>query len=195
MSLRIGRAYRLRKGVDLWAFVRDTRKRGEAEVRKALRKVYAIAMAEVRIDSDGYRIALAETGSEQRARLSLARNLLREEYAGQLRSHERNLYDFNVSIAFRERDGYIYLIPHCDMMMRDVLDFLDHDPRLKEYHYQNAADRPESIGAREWRERRKVWEPMTDHEPWQDVLVLELCSWGKWPMLDPWLDLAREMKP
>jgi len=193
VSLRIPRAYRLRKGVDMWAFVRDTRKRGEAEVRKALRKVYALAMNEVRTDSDGYRITFAETGSEQRARLLLARARIRDQYAAQLRSHDRNLYDFSVSIAFRERAGYVYLIPHCDMMMRDVLNFLDRDPRLKEYHYQNAADRPDSISAREWRERRKVWEPMTDHEPWQDVLVLELCSWGKWPMLDPWLDLAREM--
>ena len=67
----------------------------------------------------------------------------------QLTQGERNPFDFDVSIAFREWRGYVYLIKHCDMIMGHCLDFLASDPRLKEYHYQNSTDRPDEISARE----------------------------------------------
>ena len=194
MSLKVYNAYRLRKGVNLWTFVRDIRPKAETEIKTLLRALYETAMADVDPASDEYAAALKRTGSDPRARLNCVSETLRKRYYDQAASRQRNPWDFDVSIAFREWEGRIYMIKHCDMMMSHALDFLDADPRVKEYHYQNQSDRPDDVSAREWEERRRVWGPLTEREPWRDVLILELCSVATWWSVDPWLDMDSELR-
>lgn len=194
MSLKVYNAYRLRKGVDLWSFVRDIRPKGEAAIKAVLRDLYKVAMDDVDPASDDYISAFERTKSEQRARLECVSGTLRKRYFDQAASRQRNPWDFDVSIAFREWEGRVYMIKHCDMLMRGALDFIDADKRVKEYHYQNQADRPELVSAREWAERRRVWEPLTDREPWRNVLTLVLCDVATWWSVDPWLGMDAEMR-
>ncbi len=35
-------------------------------------------------------------------------------------------------------------------------------PKFKDYHYQNATDRPDGVTAREWTNRRRVWDAIID---------------------------------
>lgn len=193
MSTKVYVAYRLKQSKDIWPFVRDTRRRGEENVKKVLRVLHTTFSENVDTASKGYANALKfSDGNEARARLKVASEAIREGYRAQLGRMERSIFDFDVSVAIREHKGRMYLIPHCDMMMRDALKFLARDRRLENFAYWNNTDQPKRISRREWDARGEIWDAL-DASGWGDYVTIIVCDWSKFYMLDPWLDMTREM--
>lgn len=194
MSTKIYTAYRLKSSKDLWPWIHKTRIRGEKEVKKVLTRVLTVMMGEVDPNSQRYQDLVKEGASDFSARMTLASRQVRKEYREQLTSSERDFYDFSVSLSLRELNGRIYIIPQCDMMMRDTLNFLKRDPMLEDFAYWNNADQPKHISKRAWDARGKIWDALDDMGPqrrWSNCLVLEICSWDKFMYVDPYMDMLR----
>jgi hypothetical protein len=119
---------------------------------------------------------------------------MNEGYKKSSVSIERSFFDFDVNVAFREYKGRVYLIPYCDLTMREVLDFLDEDPRIEEFGYQNQTDRPERFTPQEWAARSRVWHALTKEPTWYEFALVEVSSYGKFWRLNPWWDLAESGK-
>lgn len=152
MSIKIWTAYRLKRSSELWGLVSDIHREGRLGVAARMR---------ARLAKDG-------VWGEFRSRVKEG-----------MESPYENYYDFACSVDIRERRGRLYLIPFCGMGSSGVLDFLGEDGRLEDYHWQNQTDRPESIGAREWGRRRKVWMSMLyPDEVWREKLTLVVCDRG-----------------
>lgn len=192
MSVKIYTAYCMKKPSQLWPFVRDTQRRGEQEVKKVLREMYENFSAGVLTDSEEYQ-RLTNTGwSDESARLRMAHDAITNGYRDQRTSSYRNPFNFDVSVVIREYKGRLYLIPLCDWMMRDVLDFLKEDPRLEDYSYWDNTDPPEEISRRAWKQRGKTWWEMDKGPQWRENLVITICDYPSFYLIDPYLDIQRE---
>lgn len=196
MSTKIYEAYRLKKNVSLFNFVRDARALGEAAVKGVFRKIYTeLAETAVNTDSDEYKKALESyDGNETLARYSMAHELVRKGYKAQLGDPFRNFFNFDVSIVFREYQNRFYLIPIGDGRMRESLDFLKKHPNLEDFAYWNNTDRPDNVSAQAWRRRAKVWNEM-DRIDWRASLVLHLCDWDGFYSVDPYYDMLERKGP
>jgi hypothetical protein len=157
-------------------------------------------MSEVDPNSDEYKKAielandLGLSKDDANARLEVARRSIREGYLSQLRSSERGLYDFDVSLAIHPHAGRLYIIPYCDMLMRDVLDFLRKDKRVTDFAYWDNTDQPDNVSPRawkEWKERGRIWEAINNN--WQDMLCLDILNKSRFFALDPGLQLSQEL--
>lgn len=100
---------------------------------------------------------------------------LGQQYKKQLGQFERDLFNFDVVITVRPKQGRFYLIGYCDMLMRHTLDFLANDERLEYYGYWNNTDKPDETSTREWNKRGKVWREFDKH--WENQLTLDICTW------------------
>ena len=197
MSTKIYAAYRLKDGARLWPLVRRVHRAARKAVVARLRELITGMMGAVDVESDAYKSQLASWKNERIARLHVAGRGLATMYKQQATSPYRNEFNFDVAVSLREHEGAVYLIPHCDMLMRDVLDFLRQDPELEDFAYWNNADEPESVSAEEWRERGRIWDAMDivedGHRCWHDVLLLEVCAQDRYYQLDPTVDMHREI--
>jgi hypothetical protein len=174
VSTKVYVAYKIRPEVArdqkrFWAWVRRVHRKGEENIRGVLRTMYEVH----------------------------GRDEVRKGYRDQSTKSERNEFDLDVSIAIRELDGGLYIIPRCDMMMGRVLDFLKRDPALQDFAYWNNTDPPRGMrsgaGYARWEERGKVWEALDVH--WQEFLVLELMTVSKFSYVEPWFyDLMEKQK-
>lgn len=210
MSIKVWTAYKIRRAADFWPLISSIRKQGEASTKKLLTAFFYEVMGAVKTDSAPYKKAVEQhlanahlvkqygkrkmrRYSEEIAKLDMADRLIRRGYRISSTSPLRSAFNFNVSVTFREHEGGIYVIPYCEGIVRDALDFLKTDKRLRDYHYQNQTDRPEEVPARQWRERRRVWEALTEHDRWPDFVLIEICSWDSWWQMNPQLDIHREL--
>jgi len=196
MSVKIWTAYRLRKSEYLWSLVHDIRLKAKKNVIDTLAKLYQSHLPHVNTDTELYQSRLKPyltnyppERAEYLARLSVVQDIFRRAYRFSTTRPERSPYNFDVSVGFRQYKGAIIVIPYCDSMVRNVLDFLREDKRLRDYHYQNQTDRPKGLSNRVWSERRRFYSGMDEDDLWEDVLVLDICKWDMWYQLDPWLSL------
>lgn len=185
MSTKIYTAYRLRPGVDLWTFCADVKKQGQQNIREILKTMYrsmpGSSEAEPRI-----RQALGLPAKEPITWLNCAM-YVKHEYGAQLHSSKRNLFDLDVSIAIRRCGRRYYLIPYCEMLVGEVLNFLSDDPRVEDYAYWNNTDRPEEVSARAWAARARTWDTMIKR--WEQMLTLDICSYNGFYLINPiWED-------
>lgn len=169
----------MKRSSDLWTFVRDIRDKGVALARKELNKSYMNIAREIPKDSPDYQRKLAgkpSWRSEDDLLLSLGHDLFLERMREMRKDPELAdvLSNYKSSLTFREHKGRIYIIPYLGYLCEGLRKVLEKDDRLEEYGYWNNTDRPEEVSARQWAARKKVWEPMTDSEPWHDMLVLEI---------------------
>lgn len=196
MSIKIYRAYRLKKNSSFWPLVKDIQKIGELKLKAKLSELFLTMMDGVDTNSEEYQKLISPTKfgpalTEGNARARIVDRSIHNLYKLSSGSHERSAFDFDVSVAFREWKGRLYAIPYCDMYVRDVLDFLDEDPRIEDYHYQNSCDKPDEISNAEWSRRRRVWSALGEDGPWQQFVVAEVCSFSAYWRLNPYFDLAR----
>jgi len=208
MSTKIWTAYKLKDPTQLWPFVHDIRIQATKNIQIELRKLYADISGAVNCDSEEYKQAretvekftptyvdkLSEEEKDWRARIDVAERIIKKGYREASNSMILDYFDFDVSVAFREWKGDIYIIPHCNMVMRKVLDFLKDDNRLVDFHYQNQTDRPKKISGREWKKRERVWDGMLDNGLWSDVLVLDVCKYEFFWQIDPYMDILQERR-
>lgn len=154
MSTKIYTAYRLKKSSDLWPFVHDCYTRGERAVVNVFRRL---------LRSSSY-------------------DAITAKYREQAGSPYRNEWNFDVTIAIRERRGRIYVIPHCDMRMAKACDFLKRDRRLDDFAYWNNTDRPKTVTARAWAHRACVWNALSA-AGWGNCLTVTICDVSRLPVL------------
>ena len=198
MSTKIYTAYRLKKSEDFWPFLRETRLKGVENVRKVLTKLYNGLLMEVDTKSEAYQKSLDILKDEQLARGMIVERLICDNYRRQANNAERDPFDFDVSIAVREHEGRLYLIPRCDMLMRRVLDFLKRDPRLEDFSYWNNSDRPEGIAQKEWDQRGEIWDALDRcrtspgvlyKDGWSDYVLIEICTVQSFWKIHPFMDM------
>lgn len=188
MSTKIWRAYRLKKSRDLWPFVAETRRLGTERVRAKLTEIFLEFMDGVDVDSTLYKKAIEESSGKDRvARASIVNKILTRGYRISSGSFQRSYFDFNVSIGIREYKGKFYLIPYCDNALHKTLDFLDGDPRLEDYHYQNQTDKPDHIQMQDWRVRGRVWDQI--FKDWDSCLTLDICHFDMYSRINPYMDV------
>jgi hypothetical protein len=202
MSTKIWTAYKLKQSSQLWPFVHHVRLKTTKNVQNVLRKLYTDLQLNVDVKSEAYAVELekqknfvkplSKTESHWRASFEIAHENIKRLYKEASISSQRDFFDFDVSLAFRSWKGGIYVIPHCDMQVRNVLDFLKHDKRLRDYHYQNQTDMSSNITTREWKERERVWNEMDEADCWKDVLVLDICKYDFFWMIDPYIKILEE---
>lgn len=200
MSMKIYRAYKLKRADQLWPFVHSVRLQATENVKRVLRDLYKAHMDNVKTDTEWFKSTLArQVGhhedpacAEYMARLHITHSTIRRCYRFSSTRPERSPYNFDVSIGVRHYKGGIYIVAYSDGVMRDALGFLNKDKRVRDFHYQDAADKPEDIPERQWRDRRRVWCGMDSEDLWKDVLALDICRWDMFYQLDPWCDLAKD---
>lgn len=191
MSTKIYTAYKLKSSKDLWPFIHDTRLKATRNLQKRLRDWYLrrILSGDGAVESTSVDYAAYKQNrlqhSEFFARLSEASTILRNGYKAASSSSLNDVCDFDLSIGVRQFEGEIYVIPSHGWGSRGLLSFLSRDPRLVDFHYQNQSDKPSRISNREWSKRGKIWNAMEDTGQWRDVLVLEICTYPMWYLMDP----------
>lgn len=193
MSIKIYEAYKLKHAKYLWPLVHDIKVKATKNVKKALTQFYQVEMSEVNTSSEAFKTALESCENDDWcARHSMAHDAIRKGYKAGTISGLRDLYNFDVSVAFYQLEGSVYLIPYCDMMMRHTLDFLKKDERLRDFHYQNSTDRTKGVSAQEWSVRRRVWNKMDEIGNFKSPLILEICTYEKFFSVDPWVEMAQK---
>jgi hypothetical protein len=195
MSTTIYCAYRLKRGVNFWKFVRGVKEQATENVKKELRNFYSSLAASARTDSEDYQKMLEfHEGNEQRARLDFARDTCRKLYKENYAGWERSIFDFTVQLRFYEYKKRIYLIPRVEEIspLSEVFNFLQADNRVEDFSYwNNSDDQLETISLREWHHRRDVWYGI-DAGKWAGVEI-RVCDFYHYFDVDPWLDMVREL--
>lgn len=201
MSTKVYIAYKVHKSANMWDIVHDIRIQGTENVKAALIKFGNIHLPEVQEDTDLFKAALERCSHYGRskevtwwiARTQVATEIIKRCYRINSTSSLRGPYNFDVSVGFRQYKGRIYVIPYCDWTMGKVLDFLKHDPRLTDFHYQNQTDKPKSISEKSWDRRAEVWDGMDKEGRFQDVLCLDICRFDMYWQFDPYHSLVEEI--
>lgn len=164
MSTKIYTAYRTLPGVDLWALIRDIRRKAEACAKAKLWELYPAVNQE------------PVTALRQ----------IKENYCAQLESSERNEWDLSVQIAIWRAGRRCLMIPFSGSgYLRTTLDFMRRHPDLENYSYWNNSDRPKKISAQAWQARKKTWNAVFDGGGWDDHLVLDIVSYNGFHRVDP----------
>lgn len=193
MSIKIYEAYKLKHAKYLWPLVHDIKAKATKNVKKTLTQFYLAEMSEVDTSSDAFKAALEICENDVWcAQHSMAHDAICKGYKANSTSGLRDFYNFDVSVAFRQFEGSVYLIPYRDMTMQHTLDFLKRDRRLRDFHFQNSCDKPKEIPAEEWRTRRRVWTKMDEVGGFNEPLILEICSYNMFFQVDPWVEMAQK---
>lgn len=207
MSIKVFNTYKLRKASDLWPLVSDIKTRATKNVQKVLRDAYANLTVALKA-SDPELLAkqkewaplnLHESSPvhewthemfDYRTRLMVAHDRILKHYKESAAKPYRTGADFDASVVFRELRGNVYVSTFADFPMNKVFAFLQRDPRVRDYHYQNQSDRPR-VPAKDWEERKAVWEEMADTGKEFEQLVLEICTVSSFYRLDPYTDMVK----
>jgi hypothetical protein len=207
MSTKIYDAYRL-KGeglgqlVNFWKLTDEWLESGIKEAYKALNEFEERLASNIELTSAEYKKQveyfekLKSKDPDFAARHRMAIDIMVKEYKKQLSSHERSLFDFNVSITFRHHCRRIYVQCYADMHMKKILDFVRNDPRVEDYHYQNSSDQPEEISERDWKKREEVWDKIYENEGRRRFLALDIMNhseFGYWRVTRE-IELADKIK-
>lgn len=208
MSTKVYNAYKLINKNDLWSFIRDVKIKATKNIKDVLKDVYFSEMDKINKDSEIFQkhyksifenpyIKITKENEKlnsEKVLLSTANEIITEKYRKSSTSMERDIFDFDVNIAFYENKKKIYFRHFADIRMRDVFNFLKQDTRIVDFHYQNQSDQPESIPVREWNHRGKVWDEIFS-EPGltSTYLTLELCNFNMFYQLSPYLDILENI--
>ena len=190
MSTKVYRAYRLKDGVSVWGFIREVKPVAERNVRRVLRAWY-LRLIEMSRDEDVVLEHIRSYGDDFQGRLSYVSTYVYREYRKQLSLPDRNLYDLDVYLTFREAGGRVYVIPRCDMLMRRVLDFLDTHPMCENFAYWDNTDPDEDVPPDEWEARGEVWDRLSEGSKWRESLVTYICGVDEFVNVDPRLRMVQ----
>jgi hypothetical protein len=187
MSLKVYEAYRLKRSSDYWKLTKDIQKTATLKLRTHLAELFMKLMDGVDVNSEKYKTGIQKGTSEGSLRAEIVDGFLRDMYKESTISPYRSTFNFDVSVAFREYRGRVYLIPYADI--QGLFDFLEEDPRLEDYHYQNQTDRPVTISRTEWGRRARVWNALSDADRWSYYTLVDICSFSNWWVINPYYDL------
>lgn len=114
-------------------------------------------------------------------------------YGEQVTRHRKHPWALDVCVSVRVYRGRYYLIPYCERgsIVAGALDVMGEMEELEDFSYWNNTDPPESVPRPEWLWRGHVWETLTRHETWPEMLLLEVVSWQGWPQVSPAMEVAQ----
>lgn len=191
MSTKIYTAYRLKPGIDFWKFARNVQEKGRKNITKVLQKrVYPVVMSMIDPTSEEYKNHYGKDDYSKRR--NLAYDKIRKGFIAQLSSYQRNEFDFNVYLNVYEYNRRKYIIPYCDMYMKNVLNFLSRDKRLEDFRYWNNTDAPSHISKKEWNKRGEIWDKIYK-QGWYNSIIISVCDRDTFSVVDPyWLGLLKK---
>jgi hypothetical protein len=201
VSTKIYDAYRVKDRDRVWRVVEDIRERGEKAVILRLAKYYRDFVDNIDPEDASYKAERAKDQvhdyPEHVTRLQLAQTALRDGFQKSATSVHRSFFDPDVNVALTWHATGFYLRVFCDRasLLGGALDFVRTHPDLEDFHYQNQSDPPSGVQPEEYEARARIWDEMSTPPGsglFQNQLILEISSWGKFWHLDPWLDLTRE---
>lgn len=149
-------------------------------------------------DSDpAFRQFLKDMGGrppDKYKRLAWLHQQLYAAFRTQLVTAGRNNYDFESWVWIREHKKVISLMPRADMLMKGIFKFMDKDPRLTDWHYQNqvSPDPAEQADPKDWARRKRYYDGLDKSGGWYSYLLLTICDRDTFDSIDPWLEMARE---
>jgi len=192
VSIKVYEAYRLKKGVNLWDFVNETKQKAmdiavEA-IEKTITGILSNPHAEIRkkIETeagvyDNNRSYGTMKKKAQRAMLRIyAHTHLGRLYKEGAKTGQKYLFDFDLIISIWMYKGRCYMIPYRSAPVfklfggKDPFGFLGQDGMTEPYEYWNNTDPPEGMPYAEWKRREKVWGAITDN--WDARLTLEIIT-------------------
>lgn len=195
MSMGIYHAYRLSKKINLGEFMKEVQAKGTENVAAELSKMRDIIALQIDQKTPEFITKHAEIvkgwegklSSDQATRVlchSIAMKKMNERYAESNSTGLRSAFDFDVSATFRYLDGYWYMQIFSDALMRGTLNFAEHSPGVKEYHYQNSTDRADGISIRDWKQREKVWNKLYNTElnrkTFLSLVIMDIKEYQHW---------------
>lgn len=179
MSTKIWTAFRTKPGVDVWQLIPGIRRHAEKNIKARLVSLYQDLITSWKTDSSRRQYAESIIGrpiSEEPTPVD-ASDVAHVLYTKQRSSSIRDAFDLDVSVSVRRAGRRYLLIPYPGSgIFCDCLTFLNLLRELEDFHYQNQTDRPETITARQWAERRRTWAPFLRDDNWQDQLVLSIVN-------------------
>ena len=88
--------------------------------------------------------------------------------------------DFEVSVSVFEHKHLRYLMFFGNRKMIDlVVQALNKNLFLEDYHYQNSTDKPENVTEKAWNKRKKTWNAILVGTPIETGFTFELCPFIK----------------
>lgn len=160
MSTKIYAAYKLKNPLKFTDVVDDLYKIAIKKWEKRIIDLLHEAMKDVKDDNEDYLKSREQyyNQSEEFCKAEVACDFVQNGYRAQKNSPYRDLFDFDAWITFYWYDGEIYLIPRCDMAMRDLFNFLMRHRELQDFRYWNNTDKPSHIRVKEWKHRQDIWD-------------------------------------
>lgn len=102
----------------------------------------------------------------------------------------RDAYALDANLTVRRFEGRYILRLHANgLMYEPMIKALKKEKILLDFHYQNQSDKPRTISTRQWGERRRVWEAISEGDQEWDWLLMEICTLASWSRLGPVIDL------
>lgn len=172
VAIRFYEAYRLKKEVDLWAYLKEIHASATIKVRGNLYALYLRTIQDVACHEE-IRHVLSLPKDTELLPMEIA-DYFEVMYRQQLDVEKRNQWCFDVSVSVREVEGRHILIPYSDMLMSGIFSFLKKDSRLESFSYWDNGDIPQKISDEEWADRARIWKIIVDS--WNCYLNLEVVS-------------------
>lgn len=103
----------------------------------------------------------------------------------------RDAYALDANITVRRFEGRYILRLHANgLMYEPMIKALKGEKILRDFHYQNQSEgKPKTVSTREWRERQRVWEAISEGDQEWDWLLMEVCTLASWSRLSPVVNL------
>lgn len=196
MTMKLFRAYRVKGGVDLGAFLSSVQERARRNLSSVLVRIYRHLLSDTELHAH-MRHALGLTESEEIKPMTCSM-YMKKLYQDQLGQARRGLFDLDVWIDVITHEGRTHIVPQMErrsFIVNRCLDFLEADERVEDFAYFNNADKPKDISEGEWLERGKTWTGIYKavDEGKAVFLFLDICSIRTFDMVDPAIDLVMEM--
>lgn len=158
MGIGIYNAWRLKRGVDWWAFVEDVAPKARQAAGKGIDVVFQDLYDSFGPEQKGWEVLKNRAGSEHGAKMAHATIQIEREFRAQFRRLERNPFDFECSLQFGRVGHTMVFRAFAGDGVRGAWEFLERDKRVKSFDYWNGSDRPKRIKKSEWARRRAFWD-------------------------------------
>jgi hypothetical protein len=196
VSIKVYNAYRLSKRIGLGDFIREIQPKATESAHRILRRdVWNYGEAVLRTESFAAdlekRLTAQKIEREEAIRIMKHQHgtdRMLAEYRESTEERRRSAFNYDAGLTFRWLNGYWYMQVFAQDAMRGIFDFVIENPRVVDYHYQNSTDRPEEVTARDWRQRKKVWDTLyagpCGRMTFLELTVMNFEEFRVWTYLD-----------
>lgn len=159
MGISVTNAWRLKKGVEFWLYMRRATYRARVGAHEGVGALLAELEDGFNPGSRGWEAFLQREGTPEKAKSAEARYRLEEEFKKQYESPMRNRFDVAVDLTFvkESKTGAIIFRASAGDAVHKAFDFLLLDKQVVSFNFWTQSDRPKRIPEKEWDRRRAFW--------------------------------------